>query len=294
MAYEFKKLSDVNVIESMKDGLNVLVEDGGEIVKISADSIVPDGIVKSVNGEIPDENGNIEVSGLPEGSMLHQQLVTDADGVARWEERTHYTEMIHGCLYDGEVTTKYGWNCVKGHPISFNVIEGEMYTVIFDGVTYEVEGKRDDNDNTYIGCHSLWIGDGYNESEPPFCYGDGYFGAAEDNTHTVRIDGADAIVHKLDAKYIGPTIYYVDRATELFYKNPAHTETVSNVEFKRAYLSGGVLLDDGSGCLSNILFAISEMGDNNGWLVKYYCYEGDETIQTAFNYIGINDDTGPR
>lgn len=41
MAYEFKKLSDVNVIESTKDGLNVLVEDGGEIVKIAVDDMIP-------------------------------------------------------------------------------------------------------------------------------------------------------------------------------------------------------------------------------------------------------------
>ena len=44
MAYEFKKLSDVNVIEAMKDGLNVLVEDGGEIVKLAANSMIPEDV----------------------------------------------------------------------------------------------------------------------------------------------------------------------------------------------------------------------------------------------------------
>ena len=47
MAYEFKKLSDVNVIEEMKDGLNMLVEDGGEIVKISANSMIPEDYIPS-------------------------------------------------------------------------------------------------------------------------------------------------------------------------------------------------------------------------------------------------------
>lgn len=41
MAYDFKRLSDVDVIESVKDGLNVLVEDGGEIVKIAVDDMIP-------------------------------------------------------------------------------------------------------------------------------------------------------------------------------------------------------------------------------------------------------------
>lgn len=41
MAYEFKKLSDVNILEEKKTGLNVLVEDAGEIVKISNDDLNP-------------------------------------------------------------------------------------------------------------------------------------------------------------------------------------------------------------------------------------------------------------
>lgn len=44
MAYEFKRLSDVNAIEEMKDGLNVLVEDDGEIVKLAADSMISNAI----------------------------------------------------------------------------------------------------------------------------------------------------------------------------------------------------------------------------------------------------------
>ena len=42
MAYEFKKLSDVNSIEGMKENLNVLVEDSGEIVKIAANNMIPE------------------------------------------------------------------------------------------------------------------------------------------------------------------------------------------------------------------------------------------------------------
>ena len=39
MSYEFKKLSEVTALEEMKEGLNVLVEDGGEIVKVAADKV---------------------------------------------------------------------------------------------------------------------------------------------------------------------------------------------------------------------------------------------------------------
>lgn len=36
MSYEFKKISDVNVIESIDDNANILVENNGEIAKIAA------------------------------------------------------------------------------------------------------------------------------------------------------------------------------------------------------------------------------------------------------------------
>lgn len=54
MAYEFKKLSDVNVIETMNDSLNVLVENDGEIVKIAANEMmsaveIPEGFSGSWN-----------------------------------------------------------------------------------------------------------------------------------------------------------------------------------------------------------------------------------------------------
>ena len=39
MSYEFKKLSDVNVIEEVKDDLSVLAVDNGEVVKVAADKI---------------------------------------------------------------------------------------------------------------------------------------------------------------------------------------------------------------------------------------------------------------
>ena len=49
------------------------------------------GAVQTVNGEAPDENGNVQVSGLPDGASANQQLVTDKEGIAKWEEKPFYT-----------------------------------------------------------------------------------------------------------------------------------------------------------------------------------------------------------
>ena len=96
MAYEFKKISDVNTIETMKDGLNVLVEDGGEIVKISANNMVPEnvalksdiptGIVKSVNGVMPDEDGNITSDYAFQARFIQMQgnIIADKTPMEIW------------------------------------------------------------------------------------------------------------------------------------------------------------------------------------------------------------------
>lgn len=47
--------------------------------------------VKTVNGTAPDETGNVEVSAMPAADGAFKQLVTGADGAAKWEDRTHYS-----------------------------------------------------------------------------------------------------------------------------------------------------------------------------------------------------------
>lgn len=66
---EMKRLADVESVETVSDEASVLIIQDGE-VKQTAKS--------NVGG------------GLPEGGASHQQLVTDADGVAKWEDRLAY------------------------------------------------------------------------------------------------------------------------------------------------------------------------------------------------------------
>ena len=49
MTYEFRKLSDVDTIGSVSDGLNVLAEKNGEIVKIAASKLSSDLILTDRN-----------------------------------------------------------------------------------------------------------------------------------------------------------------------------------------------------------------------------------------------------
>lgn len=83
------------------------------------------GAVQTVNGEAPDKNGNVQVSGLPDGASANQQLVTDREGVVKWEEKPFYhfqdTEVI---TWDGDTT---GREEVSLGDLSFYKISDTIY-----------------------------------------------------------------------------------------------------------------------------------------------------------------------
>lgn len=72
--YEFKKISDVDVIETVNDSAHVIIEDAGILKKMAAKNI---GAVKTVNGTEPDESGNVVVE------------VSSGGGVTNWNDLTH-------------------------------------------------------------------------------------------------------------------------------------------------------------------------------------------------------------
>lgn len=58
MAYEFKNLSDVDQLDQLSGSTTIMGFDNGKPVQFSTDKV---GSVKTVNGSVPDENGNIEL-----------------------------------------------------------------------------------------------------------------------------------------------------------------------------------------------------------------------------------------
>lgn len=105
------------------------------------------GAVQTVNGEAPDENGNVQVSGLPEGASANQQLVTDREGIAKWEEKPFYyfqdTEVI---TWDGDTTGRNELpfdDTKKLYHVSNTIyppvgIIGNTFTVMRNGVPEDI------------------------------------------------------------------------------------------------------------------------------------------------------------
>ena len=72
-----------------------------------------------------------EGGGLPEGGEPHQMLVTDGEGNAKWDERTHYAEVKEMALYENYALT----NTEEGMyvaltPYSVEPVIGDTYTIV--------------------------------------------------------------------------------------------------------------------------------------------------------------------
>ena len=82
-----------------------------------------------------------EGGGLPEGGEPHQMLVTDGEGNAKWDERTHWKEDGVIDCFPQTVISGNGVQYVITTPFAQQIVEGETYTVTIDGVDYVSEAK---------------------------------------------------------------------------------------------------------------------------------------------------------
>lgn len=108
--------------------------------------------------------------GLPTGGAPHQQLVTDGDGNAKWEDRLCYTEHFQGeILPETELTLmEEAALYVCAEPLTNKPFLGENCTVILNGVTYNCVSKE----VVSGGIHMITLGNAYlfggEYSEDPF------------------------------------------------------------------------------------------------------------------------------
>lgn len=159
--------------------------------------------------------------GLPTGGAPHQQLVTDADGNALWEDRLAYAETVNAeVIPETEWVNNEGQFVLAEAPTNQPAI-GVNHTVVYNGVSYDCVGVALEEDgkvsvglgNTY----ALGLGDA--PSEVPFVVviipleeaaEMGMYGlclpmdGAESVTMSIKIN--DEVVHPLDEKYIPDSV----------------------------------------------------------------------------------------
>lgn len=143
MAYNFKKINDVPVVEAMKDNLNVFIEDGGKMAKIPANKMIPEDV--ALKSDIPE---SIPVPATAEvGQVIAVKTVDENGKPTEWEAVN---------MDSGEITIYYtnGYTLYHDNDCSVGVTKAEMRNINpFKAVVT--------NGNEI--CQFVAIGDGYIE-----------------------------------------------------------------------------------------------------------------------------------
>ena len=166
--------------------------------KINVDSL---GMLKS-NSTVPSTDGS-----------AYQQLVTDGDGNPKWEDRTHFTYTEQTVLIEEqEIIPTDG---AVELPVTIDLVEGNSYMVVFDGVPYECVSALAYG-HPYIGNPAVF---GMDATSEPFLYcpaeGNMFFVYNSDPnaSYTVGIYSGKEFVRKIDDKYLPTSVPCITKAT---------------------------------------------------------------------------------
>ena len=159
---EYKKLNEVDIVESMSDSGFVLgVEENGKIKRVPKSTL---GKIKTINGAEPDENGDIKVSGGNEN--LAEVGVTE------------FVPSVFQ-LPDGMTGTINISAGIEGRDYHGSWINFDEYLLVnFDGTDYTCKVNRDDLPTVYFiqaraGNYSLYDSTKEDTGEPFFVCLDG-------------------------------------------------------------------------------------------------------------------------
>lgn len=253
----YKKLNEVDVIESMSDSGFVLgVDDNGGIKRVPKSTM---GKIKTINGAEPDENGNIEVVGGNEN--LAKVGVTEfVQSVYQLPDGMTGTVNIRAGSEGG---THYGsW-------VAFD----EYLLVNFDGTDYTCKVSRDDLPTVYFiqawaGNYSLYDSTKEDTGEP-------FFVCLDSDMNSMMWWVADNSVEHIAICRTGKFVTGVIPEEYLPFKQPTITaltipyvvETGDNSDSRDNAKIGGYTLDQvkelmAKGCSVSFLQTYEIVGDD--------------------------------
>lgn len=174
----------------------------------------------------------------PADGQAYQQLVTDAYGNAKWEDRLAYASVTETELMP-EQTVAFsdyeGGAYMAEAPVSFNLNEGWEYKVTFDGQQYDCVCALSSQSMPYIGNISCFGGDDTGE---PFLFlftGEIYAWLSYDTnaSHTIAVSGPDEKVTQINPKYL-PRLNVVISGND----NDGYSSNYTAEEIRSAYYAG--------------------------------------------------------
>lgn len=155
----------------------------------------------------------IASSGLPSGGAPYQQLVTDGDGNAKWEDRLAYeTDPIVEEVFP-EQTIAFSLNnnvYMASTSQQYVFAVGNSYTVKWDGTEYDCVCSEFSG-MAYIGNQSILTGTD-DTGEPFFIFAHGtlfFYTANTSPEHTVSISTKSVEIKKIPDKFLEKDVFVV-------------------------------------------------------------------------------------
>ena len=260
-----RNYTNLELIEQMPDDANIITETEEGLKRVPANTV---GKVKTVNGNEPDKDGNIEVQ-IPQGfsgswnDLKDKPFYEETKEVFYFEETTvsdfEALDDFYNKFYDDGLSLKNTVNI------------GDKYIVTWDGVDYETVLNEEEG-GAYLGFNPY----GYVTEGFPF----GFWLNPWDNkismvcsetggSHTFSIRGVKKVIKKLDTKYY-TTVFYADYYSKLC-KDKGLTQQVTAEEIVDAS--------------KNSLPILNRVVDNATQIAPLtVLYESPDNVEVLFGY----------
>lgn len=174
---------------------------------------------------IPQSSGGSGGGGLPTGGAAHQMLVTDADGNALWEDRTHYayTGMVDILP---ETTVEVDPESGEGYvtePLAGSLVAGNEYTVTYNGAEYVCRAQEVQTDVVMVCLGNIGLVEGGADTGEPFVFMAippetaaamgvyaGLYALDGSSTVVIKVSNEGEIVHKIPGKFLPEKTHWVN------------------------------------------------------------------------------------
>lgn len=183
-------------------------------------------------------------SGLPTGGTPYQQLVTDGDGNAQWEDRLAYeTEPVLTEIVPEETVTFANESGVMAvlWPPTFNAVEGQTYIVKFDGTEYKCSCIRLGGENAPLLLGNMAILELGDDTGEPFVIFNNrqWMIASSDSAteHIISISYKQVSISKIDEKYLPTATNIIPGIAKIQVRNLDTTKSYSTEEIEEIYQS---------------------------------------------------------
>ena len=187
------------------------------------------------------ENDELSLTGGGESEgKAFQQLVTDGNGTARWEDRLAYeTDPVLTEIVPEETVafSDIGGLMGASWPSTFNPVYGSIYTVKFDGNAYNCACTRVGSGVPALGNLSLAeLGEDTGEPFIMFYQGSWVFGSSDSaSEHTISISEKQVSISKIDEKYLPTATNIIPGIAKIQVRNLDTTKSYSTEEIEEIY-----------------------------------------------------------